>query len=601
MSDIILKGKGVYYMDEDGVMHPMSFPPEDSDHENESHFYINSITGKPFKEIPAHMRQFPMEKSAMILANEIMKGGYIDENGVRRKPTTESNALSMAKEIMNASAMRFNKIKRDNNDDFHTVPIPFGEDGRLHPEYMNNHYGSHEHKRVPTAQRRTRTEDGKLINNHSNNKAHPTLGVHLESAAFHFSKEFQDEAKKRGIDTRLGARQNVIEPQQITGGVTRRYTSNEADPTSKKNTKFPSHYKQLHSQTAAYGEISPMSIVSVLPNAFFNPSTKGGMSTAFMNELMELGYDQNTAYQMARAPVNQLLYGGGTGKDGRASGLRNIMKDIREEIGIDKNRDIHQLYTKHVGQFGRLIGDDERGQKNAAIDIMAMLKTAEELGVELRDTPLSRPTVRDNYVEYASSRARQIDMDSLGLADEHHDMRGKFNTNYDHLHDSFPSHLSGGTIGAEQQPVEPLLPPQEPLTTMPSENETQEPLAADPLADEGGSAQVPFGGFAPPEFGGFGGFGPSFSMKSNDDPMGVIATIMERVQMHDAGGSLMQKYDPMDSYDMQQLGENVGMSSLDVRAIAMSLGDWNVIAKSFNTTHDVVRAIKRSCGGVLNG
>jgi len=179
-------------MDEDGVMHPMSFPPEDSDHENESHFYINSITGKPFKEIPAHMRQFPMEKSAMILANEIMKGGYIDENGVRRKPTTESNALSMAKEIMNASAMRFNKIKRDNNDDFHTVPIPFGEDGRLHPEYMNNHYGSHEHKRVPTAQRRTRTEDGKLINNHANNKAHPTLGVHLESAAFHFSKEFQD-------------------------------------------------------------------------------------------------------------------------------------------------------------------------------------------------------------------------------------------------------------------------------------------------------------------------------------------------------------------------------------------------------------------------
>ena len=60
-------------MDEDGVMHPMSFPPEDSDHENESHFYINSITGKPFKEIIAHMRQFPMEKAAMILANEIMK------------------------------------------------------------------------------------------------------------------------------------------------------------------------------------------------------------------------------------------------------------------------------------------------------------------------------------------------------------------------------------------------------------------------------------------------------------------------------------------------------------------------------------------------
>ena len=83
--------------------------------------------------------------------------------------------------------------------------------------------------------------------------------------------------------------------------------------------------------------------------------------------------------------------------------------------------------------------------------------------------------------------------------------------------------------------------------------------------------------------------------------MGVIANIMERVQLHDAGGSLLVKYDPMDSYDMLRLGHDVGMSSLDVRAIAMSLGDWNVIAKSFNTTHDVVRAIKRSCGGALNG
>ena len=88
---------------------------------------------------------------------------------------------------------------------------------------------------------------------------------------------------------------------------------------------------------------------------------------------------------------------------------------------------------------------------------------------------------------------------------------------------------------------------------------------------------------------------------SDDDPMGVIATIMERVQLHDAGGSLLKKYDPMDSHDMQKLSKEVGMSSIDVRAIAMSLGDWGVIAKSFNTTHSVVRAIKRSCGGALNG
>jgi len=73
------------------------------------------------------------------------------------------------------------------------------------------------------------------------------------------------------------------------------------------------------------------------------------------------------------------------------------------------------------------------------------------------------------------------------------------------------------------------------------------------------------------------------------------------VQLHDAGGSLIVKYDPMDAYDMQRLGNEVGVSSATVRAIAMSLGDWGVIAKSFNTTPDVVRAIKRSCGGALNG
>ena len=78
MSDLILKGKGVYYMDEDGVMHPMSFPPEHSAHDKVSHFYINSMTGEPFAEIAPNLRQFPKEKAAMILAKEIMKDGCLE-------------------------------------------------------------------------------------------------------------------------------------------------------------------------------------------------------------------------------------------------------------------------------------------------------------------------------------------------------------------------------------------------------------------------------------------------------------------------------------------------------------------------------------------
>jgi hypothetical protein len=593
MSDLILKGKGVYYMDKEGVMHPMSFPPKHSPHSKISHFYINSITGEPFAEIAPHLRQFPKEKAAMILANEIMKGGYTDENGARRKPTTEANALKMAKEIFNASATRFNKIKRDNGDDFHTVPIPFDENGRLHPDYMNNHYGAHQSRRVPTAQRQTRTEEGKLINNHANNKAHPTLGVHLESAAFHTHKEFLDEIQRRGIDSQLGAKQNVIEPQQITGGVTRRYSSNEKDPTSKENNTFPSHYKDLHTQTAAYGQISPMSIVGILAERapdLFNPSTKGGMSSAVMRDLMDSGVDQPTARAMARAPINQLLYG--RGKDGSATGLRNVMVNMRSAIGIADNPEILQMYHEHRSHFSPLVRGGDRGRNQAAIELMAMLKTAEELGVEPKaysNTSAPPQSIAENYVNIASQQARQIDFDALGSADEMHEMRGKVNNNYDHLHDSFPPHLSGGSVGAVQQDAEPLLPPQEAITTLPEDNQTQEPLEGDPYAGFGGAAT------------GFSGFKPDEFQMSDDDPMGVIATIMERVQLHDAGGSLIVKYDPLDAYDMQRLSNEVGVSSATARAIAMSLGDWGVIAKSFNTTHDVVRVIKRSCGGALNG
>ena len=78
MSDIILKGKGVWYRDGEGVMHPQSFPPKDSDHDSISHFHINTKTGKPFKELGGKglVGKFPMEIAAGILAREMMKQGY---------------------------------------------------------------------------------------------------------------------------------------------------------------------------------------------------------------------------------------------------------------------------------------------------------------------------------------------------------------------------------------------------------------------------------------------------------------------------------------------------------------------------------------------
>tara|TARA_R100000908_G_scaffold64709_2_gene49653 strand:+ start:11158 stop:12930 length:1773 start_codon:yes stop_codon:yes gene_type:complete len=590
MSDIILKGKGVWYRDGEGVMHPQSFPPTDSDHENISHFHINSKTGKPFKELGGKglVGKFPIEIAAGILARELMSQGYKDETGARRKPVSEASALRLAKTVFNNATKRFNDIKRKAGDDFNVLPMKFDENGILNDEYKNNHYGGHQPRRVRTAKRTTRTKDGKVINNHPRNQLHDDLGQHLESAALHIFDELRQEAEKMGVSTELAAQQNVIEPQQITDGVTHRYTSNDADPTSKSNTKYPNHYKDLHAQTAAYGEISPMDIVSVLPNDFFVPSTGGGMSTRIMNQLRDMGYDQPTARSMARAPVNQLLYG--SGKEGRESGLNKVVRNMRAKLQVDSNNDIHAMFKNHRDHIAPKIRGGDNGRNNKAVEILALLKLAEQMGVDPAQYSMYQQapqSVMGGWRDVATAEGgKQIDMEALGSVNEGHSMRGKFAGDMDHIFREFPDHLSGGSP-ADVLPAQPILddkPMSEPAPAL-----TTQPQLALPLGQQQDLSQFnPFSA------------GREFAM-SDDDPMGVIATIMERVQLHEAGGSLLVKYDPMDNYDMQRLGQNVGLSSLDVRAIAMSIGDWDVLAKSFNTTHDVVRDIKRACGGVIYG
>lgn len=598
MSDIILKGKGVWYLNpETGKLEDQSFPSADSDHESLSHFHINSRTGKPFNELieSGLLGLFPMDIAARIMARELMESGYTGEGGVRMKPSSEGSALKTAKDLINRATKRFNAIKRQNGDDFHILPTPFGDDGSLHPDYKNNHYGGHEHKRIPTAQRKVRTSDGKLINNHARNETHPELGQHLESAALHAAKEIQDEAKAIGLETTIGAQQNVIEPQQITNGVTHRYTSNDKDPTSRDNTKFPSHHKDLHEQSAAYGRISPMDIVSILPSDFFVPSSSGGMSSKVMRQLQDNGYSQETARQMARAPVNQLLYG--RGKDGAATGLRKVMRNLRAGLQIDSNDEVHAMFRNHRDHVAPMVRGGDKGRNTAAIEILAMMKTAEQLGVDPNQFSMYQTApgaVVSGWRDVAlQSGGKQLDMEALGMADTGHSLRQGVEQGTDHRYDEFPAHLSGGALG-DDRPVAPVM-PEEPMSAPPAIDTTQEVIGDDmPI-----TPQTQPGFFANPNFNPL--FDPSDFQFSDDDPMGVIANIMERVQLHDAGGSLIVKYDPLDAYDMQQLSNEVGVSSATARAIAMSLGDWGVIAKSFNTTHDVVRAIKRSCGGALNG
>ena len=577
-------------MDENGMMHPQTFPPIDSDHENLSHFHINSKTGKPFKELEGKglVGKFPIEIAAGIFARELMEQGYKDENGIRRKPASEASALRVAKTVFNNATKDFNKIKREHNDDFNVLPMKFDENGQLHPDYKNNHYGGHISRRVPTSKRATRTKDGKVINNHPRNEQHKELGQHLESAAFHVEKEFRKRAEQMGVESVLGAKQNVLEPQQLTQGITHRYTSKDKPPTHRDNTLYPSHYKDLHSQTAAYGKYSPMDIVSILPPDFFVPSTEGNMSKKVMNQLMEMGYDQPTARSMARAPINQLLYG--RGSEGAETNVNKIVRNMRNVLRINTDEDVHNMFANHRSHIAREVEGGDRGRNNKAVEILAMMKTAQDLGVEPAEYSLfgsPPPSIVNGWRQIALNEGgKKVDLDALGSVDERHAMRGNFATNMDHKYESFPEHLSGGST-ADVLPPQPIVSDM-PMSEPPPALSTQEPLPPAPVQPQINPSFNPY-------------FDPSSFQFSDDDPMGIIATIMERVQMHDAGGSLLVKYDPMDNFDMQKLGQDVGMSSIDVRAIAMSLGDWGVIAKSFNTTHDVVRAIKRSCGGAING
>lgn len=594
MSWLILKGEGVWYRDKDGVMHFQTLPPPDSDYKNISHFHINTKTGKPFEELEGQnlIGRWPMEIAARIMARELMKNGYVDETGAKKVFKNEVSALQKAHKVFNNATMKFNKTKRAAGDDFHTLEIPFDANGNLHPEYKDNHYGGFQDKAVPTSQRVTRSQDGRLINNHPRNEIHPEFGQHLESAALHIGKELQEEAKTNGFSTVIGAVQNCIEPQHITNGVTHRYSSADDDPRKKGNTKYPSHYDDLHNQSAAYGKITAADIVSVLPNDFFIPSTSGNMATETAKMLQDkYGYDQPTARALARSPVNQLVYG--SGKEGRETTLNKVIRNLRAKLGVDSDETVHSMYAKHLSHVAPDVSDSgKNGRGNATAKILALLKLSEQLQIDPNSISLYNQTPQEDIVQQWRSIATKeggqpVDMEALGSVDEHHPMRGKFSDENDHVYREFPEHLSGSGHG-QQLPVEPVAP----LDAM------SEPP---PVSDEVFGLQPPGLGFE--DLSQFNPFpeGREDIQLSNDDPMGVIANIMERVQLHDAGGSLLVKYDPMDSYDMLRLGHDVGMSSLDVRAIAMSLGDWNVIAKSFNTTHDVVRAIKRSCGGALNG
>jgi hypothetical protein len=593
-NDIILKGKGVYKRGAGGKMIPMSFPHPSSPHKEMSHFHIDHQTGKPHAEIPDNMRYWPMEAAAR----------YLADNKKMKQMFPGNLALQEAKKIMNKAAIDFNRIKRQNGDDYHTVPIPFQADGSLHAEYKNNHYGAHEARRVPTSSRKTRDEKGNLINLFFNSVAHPTLGRFLESGAFHFEKEFRKIINALGVESDLGSRQNVLEPQHIVRApekmadgsykmrsLLQRYDSNMKDPTSKDNHHFPEYGSEKYNEKTQYGQIRPADIIASLPDAFFVPTSKGRPPLQVIRALIGEGVSSRRAENMARAPAAQLIMG--RGKKGSATQLNNIVNRIQQYIGIDgekKDNTISDMYHKHRSHFDGRVGGADRGRTDAAKRILATLKTAEELGVDI--TPalgVTKPpaSVISGWKSFAIQRGgKPVDLSNMGIAQEHHYMHGRVTEDLGHLHDQIPDHISVGGYDPMQDNQQ--LPPGGAGGGLPlNVQTTQQPSPTDPFGPEGTVATRN---------------NQNNVLTSQDDPMGAIAAVMERVQMHDTweNAQIMksvhyQNLDPYSGNDMRVLAKQLDLESTDVRAIAMSIGDWSKVAEHFQVGRDVVDIIKASC------
>ena len=614
--DIILKGKGVFKQLADGTMVRMSFPGPDSPHKEMSHFHIDHKTNKPHAEIPDHMRYWPVEAAARFYAEELTKQGYPKES-----------ALKFAKDVFNQSAARFNGIKRKNGDDRNKLEQYFDENGNLNPAYMTNTYGAHEARRVPSSRRKVRNDRGEIINLHANNAPHPTAGRALESAAFHSHKEFQDINKDLGIESELGLKSNVFEPQHIIRapgedgqmrGLLRRYNSNEKDPTHPDNHAYPEQHSQSRREKAFYGQIGPYDIIATVAQRhprFMIPHTGAGRPpTNVIRDLMAQGVGKRLAEQMARAPIAQAMLG--RGKRGSNTQFNNLVRDIANHLEIGSNPDSSNLYHSHKSQFAKKIKGMDRGRTDGAIRLMSMLKTAQEMEIDVNGALGSSPaptSVVDGWNTFAVQQGGEpINFEEMGVAPEMHSMHNKIDPETSHYYDTVPAHIdmdegAGGDGGA--------LPPPDgggggagggpPLDQL-----SQAPSADDPFAEQGGSTGFRAtggggGGFSP-----FPAFAPQFDPNqfkfSEDDPMGAIATIMERVQRHDTweDASIMKSVanknlNPRNPNHMSRLAKQLDLESADIRAIAMSIGDWDRIAKHFQVRRDVVNIIKASCMEVL--
>jgi len=560
---LIIKGEGVEWVDpETGIKHLVRFADKGNPYaETHSHFHLHPKTGAPIKNI---MGKWPMEGAAHKVAFDIMK----------RFPGTDlAKALKVAKDLFNEAARQFNTNHRDAK---HLVPIPFDEDGKLHPEWAQNNYGNwigagkHSDDEIPT-----RDNDGRLITLYHNMGAHPTKGRFPESAPLPFKKYLKKLLDAVGVQSSYGAGNQLhMEPQHFmitTDGDSnhRRHTSN---PKGKGRREEPFSQAVRNTGERKSVSLSLNHVLAALPeNAYRTFDTQQGRTSGKLVDTFRtrLGLDETEAQQLARTPASGLFrpYDSYTkGSQGKEAPLRKLMLSLQDRLmqsGVDE-ADIKGLQEQYVQDHQTNMNNS---QFRALSRTMAILQLSKD---RLKDyKPVNVSSNRNASLLYNHSR----DLYHDGQEPEAHKEAG-----YD---------TSGPIIPVDDTPRTPVMPahvnyggyaPVEGAGSMPIQDivrPTPPKIGLPPTRPMVGVA--PTYGRAP--------LGVNVPVMTSSDS---LFDIMERLQIAEAEmDGIFTKSD-----DIGGLAQNHNLSQQDILAIQHGVGNWETLAKALSIPYAVVRAVK---------
>lgn len=579
VDDIILKGQGVSYEDEDGNLTPMSFPERD---DINPFFAVPGLDGETFDE-DEYPHKWPMEAVAIKLAHAMMRGSP--------GRFTYEKALEHAMEILNQSARDFNLTA----DDAHKIPAYFKIDSNgkpiwrdpitgktgLNPHWARVNYGYYQDKKKheDVGKPRSTRNMGGVVTFHVNNSPHPVFGHFPESGAFpsftQLQKILSKWLKNYGvpIPTTLTQYPHVEPQDQVTSGdgtefysadnpdiksIVRRHQTTDADPFGPYGQTFMErHSRQNVRVHDILGGLDPVFLES--RDTPFSPYTA-------MNLRSKHGLNREEAEYLAGTPAGAFWNAGRLRGDRHALVKpTNALKERLMQIGGLTPEELQRLIQSHVRGY-RAISMEEIGisRKNGTnlLEALALSQIAREYDAhspEEAEHGFARQSIgaitgptQDVTLEPKEQTDSQIQTAHIRGSKPHN------------LSDYLPNLSSPQTV-------------ETPGEVRPGQTGRRfgEPLGQ--YAQERVGADTP----------------TSTVIEQSHD---TLHSLMENLQMADARlDSSIMKSVPYDR-DHESIAMAYSISISDVVTIEQSLGDWDRIAKSLMMSPLVVKGVKVSLG-----